>query len=60
MHKKVRYIDKERRTPEKCEPKEAGLFSEIKIFGAKFRNFKDILEISVDLAEYMYNRDNWK
>jgi len=42
-----------RKGSEKFEPKEAGLFSEYKIFGAEFRNFKDILEISRDLTEYI-------
>lgn len=43
MHKKVRYLDKTRNTPEKCNPKEAGLFSEVKVFGVEFTDFKLLL-----------------
>lgn len=60
MHKKVRYLDKARNTPEKCNPKEAGLFSEMKVFGAEFTDFKCVLEVSLDLAEHMYDKKNWQ
>lgn len=60
MHKKIRYKDKKRNTPEKCDPKEAGLFCEKKIFGVEFSNFKDILEVFPGLADFMYNQKNWK
>jgi len=60
MHKKVRYYNLKRKTPEKCKPREAGVYNEKKIFGSKFVNFNEILKLSFSFGEFMYDKNNWK
>jgi len=45
---------------DKCNRKEAGQFSEMKVFGAEFTKFKYVREVSRDLAKYMYDKKNWQ
>jgi len=36
---------------DKCNPKEAGQYSEMKMFGTEFTEFKYVREVSKDLAK---------